>query len=481
MEPDLLKRAAAPVRELLAGWLVAAVPALPAATAATLLDLVGLVVVAALVLVVGTGHAAVARRPRAGHTIAAGLRVASGVAAVALFAWIVGHPSPVFEGLFARWDHLAFCALAGLSVAAATLPWRMGLLIAVSVPILLQYAGGTAVAVVAGAGLLGVAVLRTPLAARPWRLALVQGVIITAAYGCAIAVRRTSLLAGLQVQALLAFAALRHISFTVEAAKRPRSLREYLVFMAFYPGVFGIFGAPEVFTEFARRNLVRAPALDHRRAARRVLEGTLQAGASMLIPISVEDVIASPGPLVAWPLAVVFFVRTALAVMGAWAIIDAVALLYGIQLRGNFRGLLSCENPSELWHAWRGTLTNWLIQHVYAPLGASQRHETFNLFAAFGVSLLWHALGVPFITPAFRLAHLLPVMLWAAINAVAVVLHVKLHRAGVLRRPAPGIRRGGRLVLTWALGALTPLLLQFQGADFARFPALIRALTGMPL
>ena len=165
----------------------------------------------------------------------------------------------------------------------------------------------------------------------------------------------------------------------------------------------------------------------------------------MLIPISVEDVIASPGPLVAWPLAVVFFVRTALAVMGAWAIIDAVALLYGIQLRGNFRGLLSCENPSELWRAWRGTLTNWLIQHVYAPLGASQRHETLNLFAAFGVSLLWHALGVPFITPAFRLAHLLPVMLWAAINAVAVVLHVKLHRAGVLGRPAPGIRRGGRL------------------------------------
>src|SRR5262249_32924394 len=139
-----------------------------------------------------------------------------------------------------------------------------------------------------------------------------------------------------------------------------------------------------------------------------------------------------------------------------------------------------CENPSELWRAWRGTLTNWLIQHVYAPLGASRRHETLNIVAAFVVSFVWHALGVPFIVADFRPAHLVPVAVWATISAVAVVLHVNLHRAGVLGRPGPGIRRGSRIVLNWVLGSMNPILLAFQGEAVTRFPALLHALIGLP-
>ena len=225
--------------------------------------------------------------------------------------------------------------------------------------------------------------------------------------------------------------------------------------MSFYPGVVGIFGAPEVYAEFSRRNLVRPVALDHARAARRIAMGAVQAWIGLRIPVSVDTVLASPGPALAWVTAAVFFIRTALGVMGGWAMIDGAALFLGVQLRGNFRGLLTCQNPSELWWAWRGTLTNWLVQHVYGPLGGS-RHLSRNILAAFAVSLLWHALGVPFLTANFHAAQLAPITLWAAINASAVLLHANFSRARTGATPPGRPGRAIRTVLMWPLGAMSP-------------------------
>ena len=185
---------------------------------------------------------------------------------------------------------------------------------------------------------------------------------------------------------------------------------------------------------------------------------------------------------VAWGFAILFFVRTALLAMGWWRSVDATALFYGVRMRANFSRLLSCRNPSELWWAWRGTLTNWLVQHVYAPLGANRRHQSVNILAAFVVSFLWHALGVPFLVPDFRLTHLTGVGLWAGVNATAVILHVNLARTDLTRAttvvPAPA-RIVAATVLTWALGSLTPMLLGYQGATAERLPNLLRVLAGL--
>jgi D-alanyl-lipoteichoic acid acyltransferase DltB (MBOAT superfamily) len=168
--------------------------------------------------------------------------------------------------------------------------------------------------------------------------------------------------------------------------------------------------------------------------------------------------------------------------MGVWRGVEATALLYGVRMRANFARLLSCRNPSELWWAWRGTLTNWLVQHVYAPLGASRRHQSLNILAAFAVSFIWHAMGVPFITPGFRLIHVAPVALWASVNALAVVAHVRLSRAAspnvAAAVPAP-VRIAASTILMWALGSLTPILLSYQGAAVERLPSLLRLLLGL--
>lgn len=469
---DLLKDVVAPLRDAVEPLLRAPLPPAAAPMVGHLIDLAGLAAIAAVLAAVGVGGRRLGEASPAAARVVA---LASGVLAAGFAAWLVRNPSAGFEGLFTRWDHLALAAFAGLALERLPADLRKAGLIAISLGLLVQYAGAHAVLGVGAACLAGALLVRTRLRARPWTLALAQASLFVAVYAWALGLRSTSHpFAALQVQGLLAFAALRQTSFLVEAVRAPRRLCDWAAYLAFYPGAFGLFGAPEVYAEFARRNLARGGAPDPRRAVRRVALGALQTWLALGIPVSIDDVLGAAGPLAAWPTAIALFLRTALAVMGGWALIDGVALFYGVQLRANFRGLLACQNPSELWWAWRGTLTNWLVQHVYAPLGA-RRHAVRNIAAAFLVSFLWHTLGLPFVQADFALVQVLPVALWAAINGLGVVLHVTLP-------PMPdggAVGRAVRIVLMWALGALTPILLHFQGPAFARFPEVFPALLGV--
>lgn len=473
MEADLLKGVAGPLLDALRG--PAASPAIPEPLRAALGILVessGLLAIAgALVLLDLAGRAA--RRT---------LPAACGVVAAALGVWLARHPSQSFDALFGRWDHLVFAATAGVAITALAGRQRPWWLAAISVGLLLPYAGPLAVAVTGGMTATGMLLLRAPLRSRLGAAVAVQAILVAVVYGFAFWLRAFDFVGASRVQGLLAYWLLRHVSLIVSAMRTgPPSAANCGAFVAFYPGAMGFLGAPEVYAEFARRNLDRPPRLQHRRAARRLVEGVLLVAAAMLLPVTVERVAASAGPGEAWALAIVLFVKTALVVMGWWRGVDATALLYGVQLRANFAGLLSCRNPTELWWSWRGTLTNWLVQHVYAPLGANRRHQSLNIAAAFAVSFLWHALGVPFVMPDFRVAGLVAVAVWAGVNGAAVIAHVQATRWG-LHAPAviPGwMRTGVATVLTWALGALTPILLSYQGAAAAGLPRVLGVLIGL--
>jgi MBOAT, membrane-bound O-acyltransferase family len=477
MEADLLKRLATPVLVPVQVALSATGLPLPLHDAlASLVDSSGLVLVAGALALGGSANTREHGVPR----LAA---AASALLAAGLAAWMLQHPSERFDDVFQRWDHLAFAGLAGLAAAALARGGRKWLLAAVSLGVLLQYAGAVAVALAVALTAIGVALLHTRLRANALLMAAVQAALIVAVYGLVFRLRASHPLAAARAQGLLAFWMLRHVSLLVTAARSgPPALADCTTFMSFYPGAMGLLGAPEVYDEFARRNLARSAQVNRRTAARRLVEGVVLVAAAKLVPASLERVEASPTTALAWGFAILLFVRTALFAMGWWRWVDATALFYGIRMRANFSGLLSCRNPSELWWAWRGTLTNWLVQHVYAPLGANRRHQSLNILAAFVVSFLWHALGVPFLVPDFRLTHLTALGLWAGVNATAVILHVNVARTGLARAtavvPAPA-RIAAATVLTWTLGSLTPVLLSYQGAAAERLPDLLRVLAGL--
>lgn len=76
------------------------------------------------------------------------------------------------------------------------------------------------------------------------------------------------------------------------------------------------------------------------------------------------------------------------------------ALLLDIRLTENFRAPFFSRSTRELWRRWHITLSSWLTDYVYIPLGGSRcalpRH-IFNLLFTFLLSGLWHGANWSFV------------------------------------------------------------------------------------
>lgn len=76
------------------------------------------------------------------------------------------------------------------------------------------------------------------------------------------------------------------------------------------------------------------------------------------------------------------------------------ALLLDIRLTENFRAPFFARSTRELWRRWHITLSSWLTDYVYIPLGGSRvslpRH-IFNLLFTFLLSGLWHGANWSFV------------------------------------------------------------------------------------
>ena len=90
-----------------------------------------------------------------------------------------------------------------------------------------------------------------------------------------------------------------------------------------------------------------------------------------------------------------------------------VALLFNIRLPVNFNSPYKALNIQDFWRRWHITLSRFLRDYIYIPLGGNQKGElsTYtNLFTVFLIGGLWHGAGWMFI-------------IWGALHGSAIVLH----------------------------------------------------------
>lgn len=76
------------------------------------------------------------------------------------------------------------------------------------------------------------------------------------------------------------------------------------------------------------------------------------------------------------------------------------ARMLGIRLTENFRRPYSAESLHELWRRWHISLTTWLTDYIYIPLGGSRRglrRQIINIMIVFAVSGLWHGADWTFV------------------------------------------------------------------------------------
>ena len=73
-----------------------------------------------------------------------------------------------------------------------------------------------------------------------------------------------------------------------------------------------------------------------------------------------------------------------------------VASMFGIDIADNFRQPFMATSISELWRRWHISLSSWLRDYIYIPLGGSRKgklRKFINLIIVFAISGFWHGTG----------------------------------------------------------------------------------------
>jgi len=101
---------------------------------------------------------------------------------------------------------------------------------------------------------------------------------------------------------------------------------------------------------------------------------------------------------------------------GYSSIAQGIALLMGIELMTNFSRPYFTTNPRDFWARWHISLSTWLRDYLYIPLGGNQGGHFMlyrNLFLTMLLGGLWHGAAWTFIV-------------WGAYQGLLLIL----HRAG---------------------------------------------------
>ncbi len=74
--------------------------------------------------------------------------------------------------------------------------------------------------------------------------------------------------------------------------------------------------------------------------------------------------------------------------------------LFGIQLRQNFASPYLSQSIKEFWGRWHMSLTSWLRDYIYIPLGGNRKgtgRKYLNILIVFLVSGIWHGTWLQFL------------------------------------------------------------------------------------
>jgi D-alanyl-lipoteichoic acid acyltransferase DltB (MBOAT superfamily) len=137
------------------------------------------------------------------------------------------------------------------------------------------------------------------------------------------------------------------------------------------------------------------------------------------------------------------------------------ALILNIRLPVNFNSPYQALDIQDFWRRWHMTLSRFLRDYVYIPLGGNRdgRARTlFNILLTFLIGGIWHGAGWTFVA-------------WGALHGVGMLAH-RLWRAANVRMPR---------VLAWLLTFLfvNAAWVFFRAKDFRQAISVLRGMGGL--
>ncbi|MBV8499299.1 MAG: MBOAT family protein [Candidatus Eremiobacteraeota bacterium] len=236
---------------------------------------------------------------------------------------------------------------------------------------------------------------------------------------------------------------------------------DYALYLAFFPQLLAgpIVRAELFFSEFFAW---RPPGPDD------VTYGLARAGFGLVKKMAVADqfapatngyfgaVAAHPGAPAAWSAMFAFGMQIYFDFSGYSDIAIGCARLLGFVFPENFRMPYLATSITDFWHRWHITLSTWLRDYLYIPLGGS-RHGTAatlrNLMLTMLLGGLWHGAQWTFVA-------------WGGFHG-AMLCFERLVGIGHQRTPPRGVVAVVRIVITFMLVTLAWVLFRAQSFDVA--------------
>lgn len=130
-----------------------------------------------------------------------------------------------------------------------------------------------------------------------------------------------------------------------------------------------------------------------------------------------------------------------------------IALLLGFRFKDNFNAPFKSQNPTEFWKRWHISLSSWLMDYLYIPLGGNRKgkhRQRVNLMTTMLLGGLWHGASWMYV-------------LWGGYHGALLVGHKALKEKGLLPKKGAWVKPAS---------VLLTLVLIVIGFTFFRAPSM---------
>lgn len=123
-----------------------------------------------------------------------------------------------------------------------------------------------------------------------------------------------------------------------------------------------------------------------------------------------------------------------------------IALLLGYRFKDNFNAPYKSANPTEFWKRWHISLSSWLMDYLYIPLGGNRKgkwRQRANLMTTMLLGGIWHGNTIMY-------------LLWGGYHGALLVGHKALKgRVGLpAKMRASQLAHAGNVLLTIVLATI---------------------------
>lgn len=138
-----------------------------------------------------------------------------------------------------------------------------------------------------------------------------------------------------------------------------------------------------------------------------------------------------------------------------------LALILGYRFAENFNSPFKSQNPSEFWRRWHISLSSWLKDYLYIPMGGSRKsrlRSRLNLLYTMVIGGLWHGASWMF-------------LIWGAWNGLLLVIHKELKFLFSKRDKQgwnPWWKRTFNIFITFTLIAFGMIFFRAQSMEHVR-------------